>query len=227
MEDPNKTNDDLAAALFFVLGEAVPHRTSLLEEAEKLKNECKDKDEILLKIISLCGDTATPKQKYLTAKAYSWLGKKYYRQAIASATDYLHTEGWDELSARTVVEDGILVHYAAQQRASVLLDLAKAQEGLDKLEPALFNFMEAYRLEPYRAMYAIKAADVVAKLHGREEALLFLEQQMKSKYYPPLRFTDAQGNVRHNELFKQLLDAQILKLSEEKPTEKTLFHSQG
>lgn len=225
MEEHKKTNDDLAAALFYVLGKSVPHRTSLEEEAQKIWEASGVRDQILHKIIELCGDAETPKQKYLVAKAYSWLGKNYDAQLIAAASDYLHTEGWNELAGKSVEDDGIVVNYAAAQRASVLLDLAKAQEGEGRLDAALFNFMEAYRIEPYRAMYVIKAADVVMKLHGREEALTFLEAQKKSKYYEPVRYIDVQGNARRNDLFKQLLDAQILKLREEKNdnNKKSLF----
>lgn len=218
MEEPEKNNADLAAALFFVLGESVPYRSSLLDEANRLRLEIKDREKLLLKVIELCGDMKTPKQLYLAAKAYSWLGKKYYAQTIQYAGEYLHTEGWSELPSRTKEEDGLTINYAAAQRASVLIDLAKAQEGVGRLESALFNFMEAYRLEPYSAMDAIKAADVIAKLHDKGEALMFLTQQKKSKYYNPIRYTDAQGTVRRNDVFKQLLDAHILKLQEKEQT---------
>jgi tetratricopeptide (TPR) repeat protein len=218
MPDLITENHDLAAALLFVLGETVPHRRSLEDEANQLKDKIKDREKILLKIIELCGDPQTPKQLYLVAKAYSWLGKKYYEKAIQSAGAYLRTSGWDELPNHMKEENGITVNYAAAQRASVLIDLARAEEGLGRLEPALFNFMEAYRLEPYSAMNAIKAGDVVAKLNGKEEALLFLRQQKESAYYPPIKYTDARNTVCRNDLFKQLLDAHILKLQENKQT---------
>lgn len=223
MEELTRSNEDLAAALFFTLGESVPYHSSLLDEADRLRNEIKDREAILLKIVELCGEPTTPKQLYLIEKAYSWLGKKYYNKVIQYAGEYLHTEGWSELPSRTKEENGISIHYAAVQRASVLIDLAKAQEEAGKLESALFNFMEAYQLEPYSAMDAIKAADVIAKLHGREEALLFLVQQKKSKYYDSIKYTDSQGTVRHNNVFRELLDAHILKLREDKSGGKTLF----
>ncbi len=223
MEETVRKNEDLAAALFSVLGESVPYRSSLTEEATRLRDEIQDREKVLLKIVELCGELKTPKQLYLAEKAYSWLGKQYYSQVIQYAGAYLHTEGWNELFGRAKEENGISINYAAAQRASVLLDLAKAQEGTGHLESALFNFMEAYQLEPYSAMNAIKAADVIAKLHGREEALMFLMQQKKSKYYTPVKYTDSQGSARRNDVFKQLLDAHILKLQEENPTEKTLF----
>lgn len=216
MAELEKDNSDLAAALFFVLGEAVPHRRSLEEKAIALRDEIKDREKILLKVIELCGDLQTPKQLYLAEKAYSWLGKKYYKETIRYAGEYLHTSSWNELPNRVKVEDGITINYAAAQRASVLIDLARAQEGLGRLDAALFNFIEAYRLEPYSAMNAIKVADVLVKQHGREEALEYLKQQRQSQYYESVKYTDMLGHIRKNDLFKQLLDAHILKLQEKK-----------
>nr|WP_319487903.1 hypothetical protein [uncultured Caproiciproducens sp.] len=216
MAELKKDNTDLAAALFFMLGEAVPHRRSLEEEAIGLRDEIEDREKILLKVIELCGDPQTPRQLYLVEKAYSWLGKKYYQETIRYAGEYLHTSSWNELPNRIKIEDGITINYASAQRASVLIDLARAQEGLGRLEAALFNFMEAYRLEPYSAMNAIKVADVIVKQHGKEEALQFLKQQRQSQYYESVKYTDMLGHSRKNDLFKQLLDAHILKLQENK-----------
>jgi hypothetical protein len=218
MEELPQSNEDLAAALFSLLGETIPHRRSLEDEANRIKSEITDREKLLLKVIELCGNPQTPKQLYLTAKVYSWLGKKYYDQTIQYAGEYLHTEGWNELPNHAKIENGIMINYAAAQRASVLIDLAKAQEGTGHFEAALFNFMEAYRLEPYSAMDAIKAADVIAKLHGREEALMFLRQQKLSHYYGPVKYTDTIGNVHRNDVFKQLLDAHILKLQKNEQT---------
>lgn len=219
MELKEIANDDLAAALFHLLGEPVPYRLSLESEAARLESETGDRQRLLLKIIALCAPQETPKQLYLTEKAYSWLGKEYYEQAAETAGTYLRTEGWKELPVYTKEEDGIPVNHAAATRASVLADLAKAQEGLGRVDAALANCMEAYRIMPHSAMYAIKAADVLLRLHGREEALQFLLQQKKSKYYTPVKYTDAQGATRRNDLFRQLLDAHILKLQQKEPTD--------
>lgn len=218
MAELKNDNVDLAAALFFVLGETVPHRRALEEEAIALRDEMNDREKTLLKVIELCGEPHSPKQYYLIEKAYSWLGKKYYQETIYYAGEYLHTSSWEELPNHIRVEDGITINYAAVQRASVLIDLAKAQEGLGHLEAALFNFIEAYRLQPYSAMNAIKAADVIVKQHGREEALQFLKQQRQSQYYEPVKYQDSLGHIHKNDVFKQLLDAHILKLQENKPS---------
>lgn len=214
MDTYHAADDDLAAAIFYLLGEPVPNKHSRLDDAKRLESEIGDREELLRKIVELCGTQETPKQLYLATRAYSWLGKGHYEDTVRCATAYLNTDGWKELPGSTKMENGVRVDYASVNRASILVDLARAQQGLGKLDAALSNFMEAFRITPFSAMNAIKAADVLAKLHGKEEALLFLMQQKKSKYYTPVKYTDLQGHVRKNEVFKQLLDAHILKLQE-------------
>ena len=50
----------------------------------------------------------------------------------------------------------------------------------EKLEAAISHYLEAYRLEPYRAMYAIKAADGMVKMGRKEEALTFCGSKGKT-----------------------------------------------
>ena len=45
----------------------------------------------------------------------------------------------------------------------------------------------------------------------KEEALTFLRQQKENRYYTPVKYRDAQGQWRHNDTFRELLNAQILK----------------
>jgi hypothetical protein len=72
--------------------------------------------------------------------------------------------------------------------------------------------MEAYHLEPYNALYAVKAADVIAKSRSREEAVNFLHNQKSSAYYLPTKYIDPQGNHCRNDTFRQLIDSHMLKL---------------
>ena len=212
MQKENKNDVGLAAALFARLGAQVPHDFSRESEADEFIRHNPDRKKSLLKVAELCGDPVTPEQLYLTALAYSWLGKEYSAQAAHYANDYLHTSGWDALPSDVKEEDGIVVNHAMRQRASVLVNLANAQETLGCEEKSLFNFMEAYRLEPYNAMNAIRAADLLCKLHGKEEALDFLRRQKLNPYYEPAVYRDRFGETHRNDFFKQLLDAAILKM---------------
>lgn len=212
MEQTIPNNEELAAALLWALGENVPHDRALEAEAIRLKAEKGSSGELLQKVIALCSNPKTPMQLYLTAKAYSLLGSGFYSQTVQSMREYLKTGGWDKLSGRSVMENGILINHLCMLRAADLTVLARAQEGSGKLEDALESFLEAYRFEPYRAMHAVKAADLIVKLRGREEALLFLRHQKQSRYYSSIKYTNTLGEVRCNDEFRRLLDAHILKI---------------
>ena len=61
----------------------------------------------------------------------------------------------------------------AQPYADLLRDLAQAEQALGKFDKAQAHFAEAYRLEPYNAMNAVKIADCIVRRSGRAEALRF------------------------------------------------------
>ena len=93
------------------------------------------------------------------------------------------------------------------------MDLAQAQNADGKPGSALASFLEAYRLEPYNPMPAIKAAGILERMHGKEEAIRFLNQHKSSVFYQPVKYTDSQGNRRRNDAFRQLLDGYLRKVS--------------
>lgn len=205
-------NSDLAAALFSTLGAAIPHDSLLEAQARKLSSTIANNKKRLLEVVELCGNPITPKQLYLVAKAYSWLGANYHKETIRYSSQYLQSGGWKDLPHNVVTENGIAINQTSAYRASVFLDLAQAQEGEGAFEDALLNYMEAYHLEPYNAMYAVKAADVIAKSRSREEAVRFLQNQKSSAYYLPTKYIDPQGNHCRNDTFRQILDSHMLKL---------------
>lgn len=213
MPKENESDPDLAVALFSRLGARIPYDGAREGEAEELIRKDGDREKTLLRIAELCGEPSSPQELYLAALAYSWLGKNYCAQAARYANEYLHTPGWEALPSEIREEDGIVVNYAMSQRAAVLVNLANALEGLGYGEKALFQFMEAYRLEPHNAMNAIRAADLLRELRGKKEALDYLRLQKMSAYYEPSVYRDRFGEVRRNDLFQRLLDAAILKLN--------------
>lgn len=212
MQIDNNTNPELAAALFYLLGEPVPHDPKLEKEAGQIWDSTDDREQLLLKIVELCGKPVEPMELYLCEKAYSWLGRNYCRQTIQLAELYLEGGGWDALSGRTEMVEGIRVDHGDSRRAGVLLDLAKAQEEIGKLRESYSNYLQAYELVPYNAMVVIKAAEVLLRFRGRTEAINFLLQQRSSPYYEPIKYRDPAGKIQHNEIFKELLESYILKM---------------
>ena len=214
MESENTVNPELAAALFYLLGEPVPHNPKLEKTAGRIWDATDDREQLLLKIIELCGNSTEPRELYLCEKAYSWLGRNYCRQTIQYAHRYLESKGWDALSGRTEMVEGIQVDHGDSRKAGVLIDLAKALQETGRLEEAYSTYLQAYDLVPYNAMVVIKAAEVLSSIRGRQEALNFLLQQRSSLYYEPVKYRDSAGKICRNGVFRDLIEAQILKLQE-------------
>lgn len=201
-----------AAALFWALGGSMPHIPELEEWAlQEIADEA-DREKLLEKAVKLCGTGETPAHCYLLTKLYSWLGAPYTAETIRWASRYLSGKPWEKLPRGITVQDGIEISRESASRAGIYADLAQAQVQRGETGPAMVNYGEAYRLEPYNAMYPVKVADLLAFSGSIQEALQYLENQKASRYYKPVRYTDARG-VRHtNDAFRQLLDAQIRKL---------------
>ena len=205
---------EVAAALFYVLGAQVPHQKELESKARDMVQSL-GRRKALEKTTELCRGRDDPAALYLLAKAGAWLGRGYREKTIQAAQAYLKGPKWQELPSRVTLEGGIARDPSVTVRADLLRDLAQAEQALGKLDKAQEHFAEAYRLEPYNAMNAVKIADCILRRSGRAEALRFLREQRKSSYFEPVKYQDISGAVHTNSAFKDLLNAQILKLQGE------------
>lgn len=204
-----QSDTDLAAALFFLLGEQIPHDTKLEAQASALKKQFSDTKQAILKVVELCGEPHTAQQFYLCAKAYSWLGRQYDSMTVKFADSYLSSSGWDALPSGIKTADGVTIDLFNRNRAGVLMDLGGAYAGLEDYEKACSSYLQAYELEPYHVMYAIEAANALIRLGRVAEARNLLLLQKRSPYYKPTKYRDELGNVKYNYFFRESLDRQI------------------
>lgn len=202
---------ELAAALFYVLGAQVPHQKELEPRARDLAQSL-GRRKSLEKIMELCRGREDPASLYILAKTGAWLGRGYREKTIEAALAYLKGPQWRELPSKVTLEDGIARDPGVTVRADLLRDVAQAEQALGKLDKAQAHFAEAYRLEPYNAMNAVKIADCIVRRSGRTEALRFLREQRKSACFEPVKYQDIGGNTHINSAFKDMLNAQIMKL---------------
>lgn len=217
VDEKEAVSIELAAALFSELsGEFVPHDPALEEPARGLLEQRRDPETLLLKIIGLCGEPKTPRQSYLCAAAYSRLGERYAEETIRCAENYLNSPGWNELEEREWTEGGISIRGADACRASLYCALAAAREAKDDLKGAYSALLKAYALEPYRGDTMTKAADLLAALRGKREALDFVLEQRNSRYFKPVRYTDSFGKPQRNESFRKQLESEAEKLRKAK-----------
>lgn len=204
-----RENFELAAALFSLVGERIPHDSQWDPEAERLEREESDEEKLFPEVLRLCGEPLVPKQLYLCARVYGRMGKKYVPDVIRCAEAYFKTDGWKELAGGIWKENGIPVDSGNFYKAALFSDLASAYETESHTEKAYSSARKAYLLEPYRAEYVGKAADLLSRLCGGREALDFLTEQKNSPYYRPAYYVDAFGNRQKNDRFRRQLDAEI------------------
>lgn len=207
---------ELAAALFSVLGAEIPHQTELEQEAADLFSSLGSRSKTLKKILELCESSDSPQALYLSAKACAWLGSGYRRQNVEFAARYLQGPPWQALPSGVAEQNGLKFDRAAAVRADLLRDMAQAELILGDVRDAHSHYMAACRLEPHNAMNYVKAAEAVEKQSGREEALRFLLEQRKNAWFTPVKYRDSAGKLCTNDLFQELLNANIRKLEQQK-----------
>lgn len=204
-----ETDTELAAALFSLLGEPVPHDPKLEAKAENLRRQLPDTKQALLKVAELCGEPKTAQQFYICTKVYSWLGRQYDSKTIEYANQYLSTSGWDALPSGAKIENGINMNLSNMVRAGILADLGSACAGSGDFQKACSAYLKAYELEPYRVNYAIEISNALIRLGRLNEAKTFLLLQKKNPFYKPVRYRDELGTVNYNYFFRETLDQQI------------------
>lgn len=210
-----KTDVELAAALFSLMGEELPHDRQKEAEAAQRRKQMPDDRQALLSILALCGKPETPQQLYICAKAYSWLGVAYSEKAAQAIEAYLASPGWSGLPSGTVTEEGIRVSLRVRQQANLYLDLGSAYAAEENLEKAASAYMKAYDLEPYRILCAVNVSNLLVRRGKKKEAMKFLVQQKKMPYYRTQHFHDKNGQMCYNTFFRDSLNRQIEKLKKD------------
>ena len=132
------------------------------------------------------------------------------------AARYLQGSPWQALPSGIAEQNGLKFDRAAAVRADLLRDMAQAELILGNVRDAHSHYMAACRLEPHNAMNYVKAAEAVEKQSGREEALRFLREQRKNAWFTPVKYRDSAGRLCTNDLFQELLNANIRKLEQQK-----------
>lgn len=205
----------LAAALFFLLGEPMPHLSQREAEAAELRRHVKSGTDALRLVLDLCGEPRTPQEYYIWEKACSWLGGESRRELIRCAEAYLASSGWSSLPSGMVTEKGLQIDLTDRGRAGILSELAGALSADRRYEEAQSRYLLAFELEPYNAAHAVAAAAMLVRLGKETEAKDFLQQQKKSFYYRPAVYRDLSGRKKTNEEFRSAIDTALLKLTQE------------
>lgn len=177
----SEADDDIALQLFESQGVG----GVVGRNAKKILSSCKDRKEVLLKAIELCGENpTTPKQLYIVSNCYVWLGAKYRVQAIEYLEKYINAGAvWSGTPKDIIKFDGYSVNQFEANKASVYYDLGKAYEGEYEFEKAEQAYLNAEKIEPYFATYSVCVANTYVKRNDLQKALNYLENKKQGNYY--------------------------------------------
>lgn len=154
-------------------------------KAKRIIASCKNRQEVLLKAIELCGpNPISAKQLYIVSHCYVWLGAKYRTQAIEFLEKYIAVGAlWSGTPRGTIKYDGYSVNQLDANKASVYNYLGEAYEGEYEFEKAEQAYKNAEKIEPHFATYSVNVAKTYVKRNDLSKALLYLQGKKNNKYY--------------------------------------------
>lgn len=178
-----KNNPELAYKIFQTL--SVGYYYTPLEKLKinYILRNCKCRQDVLNKVIEVCGEPKTPFQRYIYAITYAWSNKEYRQLAIHYLNYYLSNELWDGA-------------YLNRYRSSVN-DEERKKEHLCKMYDYLFDaYIGTYEfdkaLETAEHMIEIDISnptchmakcEILIKLNKLNECKEWLEAQKKLPFY--------------------------------------------
>lgn len=180
-------NPDLALKLFDTIAVSTGNNNNNIIEQKLINDilkECKSRQEILNKVIEICGVPKTPKQRYIYAKAYLWSNKKYRKKAIYYTELYLSNQLYDDIYLhRFRYYDQPLEERKNEHISDLYLDLAKVYEKMYIFDKAILNSEIAIELVPYCPLAYRTKVSCLIKDNKIDEAINYLKDVKKSKYY--------------------------------------------
>ena len=154
------------------------------KKVDKILNLCHSRQDILNRVIEICGVPNTPKQRYIYAMAYGWSNKEYRKKAIYYIKFYLNNELYEDIylhhfrNINSTIEERKQEHIYDMQ--SMLIDLYIKEYDFNN---ALLLTEKNISLIPTLPLAYRKKAEILVKTNQIDEAIIFLKEFKKSKYY--------------------------------------------
>lgn len=166
------------------------------QEEKKIKSiaeKCKSRQELLNKIIEICGTPTTPKARYVCAMAYSWSNKEYREKAVESLNLYLNNELYEGAYKNVSHASFAGRKFSLEEERNIhisnmLNSLGKKYEELYQFEEALNCYEKAHILDPYQGTQLHYIAKVYIKMNRLEEIKIRMEKEKQSNYYEPVKY---------------------------------------
>lgn len=214
-----KSNPDLALKLFQTLSVGYSLTPTEQRKIDSILKTCTCRQDILNKVIELCGEPTTPKQRYIYAMAYSWSNKEYRKLAIYYLEKYLGNPLYDDVYRDChhllAGKQFSLAEEKNIHLGNMYLELGKVYESEYEFDKALNCYQKGKELTPFWAFPICNIANILIKQNKLSDALLLVIESKNTKYYLPIKFkTELSNKIYVDDTFKKVIDNKLKDIEE-------------
>lgn len=201
-----------------------PSSTAMNREIEKIMKQCPTRHLVLEKVIELCGEPETARQRYICAIAYV-RGKADYREkAIHYLEMYLANPPYEKAYLSIHHKWGNKEFSADEEKqihlAEMYSHLGKAYESIHAYNQAIVSYNKELEMTPFYPSPYCRISAMNIRKNQLASAMNILLNAKKTRYYKPLKYITQSGDTVTEDTFRKVIDKHILNL--EKKTGKVI-----
>jgi len=219
IKNQKSNNIDLAEKLFATLFISTG---SMSEKGKRqiaiILKQCPTQQDIINKVIELCGEPITSRQRYLYAKAYALSKVEYRKLAIKYLELYLNNPLYEDAFKNYHHSLGDKQFSLAEERNIHLSEmyycLGKAYDGEYGFDKALDYYQKEQSLIPFYPAPYCHICSILIKQNKLSEAMGTYLVAKKSPHYKPFKHKNMLGKLYTEDTFKKVIDNHIIELQE-------------
>ena len=220
-EKKKTANIDLAESLLAAGSLPAGEKTNN-KKIDKILKQCTTRQSVLDKVIELCGEPETPRQRYIIAAACMRSKSENRENAIKAIELYLANLPYEEIFKNEHRFWGSKAFSPEEEKKIHLADmyahLGKEYESIYSFNKALSCYKKESDLTPFYPAPYCRTSSVHVKKNQLTEAMNVLLSAKKTRYYKPITYKTPAGDIVTEDTFKTMIDSHIQDL--EKKIEK-------
>lgn len=218
-ERQKNSNIDIAEELFDSLSMSTRIGTEKVKrQIEAILKQCPTRQDILNKVIELCGEPVTPRQRLLLAKVYASSSVEFRKLAIVNIEEYLNNPIYEDeyINRHHSYADKT---FSVNEEKNIHISemhcmLGKAYEGEYEFDKALTCYRKEQELTPFWPASYCHICSIFMKQNKLNEAMEVYLAAKRSPYYKPIKFKTVLGDSYTEDTFKKVIDSHIIELQE-------------
>ena len=187
-----------------------PQDPSASRTLEKDLKEYPSRQARIDRIIELCGEPQTPRQRYIRAMAVSLEKADSRDRAIAAFVQYLAGEPYENAWVKMRHTWGNRTFPPEEEKKIHLADmyarLGALYSARGDLRQAFACAQKEMELVPFYPGPYCRASDLCVKKNQLPEAMNILVHAKKTEYYRPVKYRDAAGETVTEDTFRRVID---------------------